>query len=84
MKTGGFVSWDDWKPILHSMTCPCCMGVTLMPTGEELEERINEQIDQERIQDAILNLEIETLRKAVDNVENVSGLPKGTAGKQTD
>lgn len=55
-----------------------------MPTGEELEERINEQIDQERIQNAILNLEIETLRKAVDKVENISGLSKGTAGKQTD
>ena len=55
-----------------------------MPTEEELEQRITESIDQERIQDAILNLEIETLRKAVDKVENVSGLPKCTAGKQTD
>lgn len=84
MRTGGFVSWDDWKPILHSMTCPCCLGVRLMPTEEELEQRITESIDQERIQSAILNIEIESLRKAVDKVENVSGLSKGTAGKQTD
>lgn len=55
-----------------------------MPTEEELEQRVTEQIDQERIQDAILKLEIETLRKAVDKVENISGLSKGTAGKQTD
>lgn len=55
-----------------------------MPTGEELEERITEQIDQERVRDAILTLEIETLRKAVDKVENISGLSNGTAGKQTD
>ena len=44
-----------------------------MPTAEELEERVNDQIDQERIQTAILNLEIETLKKAVEKVENVSG-----------
>lgn len=55
-----------------------------MPTGEELEERITEQIDQERVKDAILKFEIETLRKGFDKVENISGLSKGTAGKQTD
>ena len=55
-----------------------------MPTEEELEQRITESMDQERIQSAILNIEIESLRKAVDKVENVSGLSKGTAGKQTD
>ena len=45
-----------------------------MPDGEELEQRINEQIDLERIQNAILTLEIETLKKAVEKVENVSGI----------
>ena len=45
-----------------------------MPDGEELEQRINDQIDRERIQDAILKLEIETLKKAVENSENVSRL----------
>lgn len=35
-----------------------------MPTGEELEERITEQMDRERIDNAILNIEIETLKKA--------------------
>lgn len=43
-------------------------------TEEELEQRINEQIDRERINEAILKLEIETLKKAVGKVENVSGL----------
>lgn len=45
-----------------------------MPDGEELEQRINDQIDRERIQDAIIKLEIETLKKAVENSENVSRL----------
>lgn len=49
-------------------------------TEQELEERITEQIDRERVKDAILKLEIEMLKKAVENVENVSGIreSKGT------
>lgn len=43
-----------------------------MPDGEELEQRINDQIDRERIETAILKLEIETLKKAVGKSENVS------------
>ena len=43
-------------------------------TEQELEERITEQMDRERIQDAILKFEIETLKKAVGKIENVSGL----------
>ena len=43
-------------------------------TEEELEERITEQMDRERIKDKILALEIQTLKKAVENVENVSRL----------
>lgn len=46
-------------------------------TEQELEERINDQIDMERVQAAILKLEIETLKKAVKMGENVSGLRKG-------
>ena len=42
-------------------------------TEQELDERITEQMDMERRMDAILKLEIETLKKAVGNVENVSG-----------
>lgn len=42
-------------------------------TEQELEERITEQIDRERIKDAILKLEIENLKKAVEKVENISG-----------
>ena len=55
-----------------------------MPTEEEIEQRVNDHIDYERAQSAILRAEIETLRKAVERVENISGFPKGTAGKQAD
>lgn len=41
-------------------------------TEQELEERTTEMIDRERIQAAILKLEIETLKKAVDKVEDIS------------
>ena len=44
-----------------------------MPDEEELEQRVNEHIDRERIREAILKLEIETLNKAVEKCENVSG-----------
>jgi hypothetical protein len=47
------------------------MGVRLMPTEEELEQRINDQIDRERSKEAILKLEIETLKKAVEQVESI-------------
>lgn len=43
-------------------------------TEQELEERITEQIDTERVSDKILMLEIENLKKAVERVENVSGV----------
>lgn len=43
-------------------------------TEQDLEERITEQMDRERVRDKILALEIETLKKAVEKVENVSGL----------
>ena len=43
-------------------------------TGQELEERTTEMIDRERIKDDILKLEIETLKKAVEKVENISGV----------
>ena len=43
-------------------------------TEQELEERITEQMDRERVADAILKLEIETLKKAVEKIENISGL----------
>lgn len=43
-------------------------------TEQELEERITDQMDRERAKNAILALEIESLKKAVEQVENVSGL----------
>ena len=46
-------------------------------TEAELDERINEQMDRERVRAAILNFEIETLKKAVGKIENVSGIRTG-------
>lgn len=43
-------------------------------TEEELEQRTTEMIDRERAKDAILKLEIDNLKKAVEKSENVSGL----------
>lgn len=45
-----------------------------MMTEQELDERITEQMDRERVRDRILALEIEQLKKAVGRIENVSGL----------
>ena len=45
-----------------------------MPTEEELDERITEHMDRERARDNILRLEFESLKKAVGQIENVSGL----------
>ena len=79
MRNGGVIPYDDFSKILSKWRCPGCMGV-IMPTEEELEQRINEQIDRERVRTAILKLEIENLKKAVEKVENVSGLCR-SAGK---
>lgn len=55
-----------------------------MITEEELEQRTNDMIDQERIKQALLSLEIQQMNeainktKAVGNIENVSGLSKGS------
>ena len=43
-------------------------------TQDELDEMITEQMDRERVRDAILKHDIEMLKKAVEQVENVSGL----------
>ena len=73
MQNGGLVKWEDYHPRL----CPCCMGARLTMTEEELEQHITRQMDQERIKTAILNLEIENLKKAVAKVENISGIRNG-------
>ena len=44
-----------------------------MPTEEELEQTVTERIDTERTRENILRIEIESLKKAVGKVENVSG-----------
>ena len=71
MEHGGFIPWEDFKPILHTFTCPCCMGVRLMPTEEELEQITTERIERERVKSSILALEIESLKKAVEQVESI-------------
>ena len=40
-------------------------------TEEELEERITEEIDRERVKEAILSLEIEQLKDAIKKAERV-------------
>ena len=50
-------------------------------TEEELEQHINRMMDRERVRDAILKLEIESLKKAVDGVENVSGIRESHSGE---
>ena len=42
-----------------------------MPTEEELEERITEEIDRERVKEAILSLEISQLRETLNKLERV-------------
>ena len=48
-----------------------------MPTEEDIEQMTTERIDREEVRKAILKFEIENLNKAVDQIENVSGLGKG-------
>lgn len=42
-------------------------------TEQELEDMITERMDRERINNAILDIEIENLKKAVGKVEDLSG-----------
>ena len=46
-------------------------------TEAELEERITDQMDRERVADAILALEIKQLKEAVDRIEKIGNLQKG-------
>lgn len=71
MQDGGFVSYEGFETILHRFNCPCCMGVFSMPDGEEIEQFITEQIDRERVKDAILSLEIEQMNKALEKTKAV-------------
>lgn len=48
-----------------------------MPTEEDLEQMTTERIDRERVKNAILALEIESIKKAVEKVENISGVRSG-------
>lgn len=48
-----------------------------MITEDELDQMTNAQLERERVRDAILKLEIEQLKKAVEQIENVSGIRTG-------
>ena len=45
-----------------------------MPDREELERVVNDRMDRERMQEAMLGIEIDTIKRAVEKVENISGL----------
>lgn len=45
MENGGFIPWDEWKPVLNRFSCPCCVGVRMMPDEEELEQRLLENLN---------------------------------------
>lgn len=55
-----------------------------MITEEELEQRTNDMIDRERIKNAILDFEIDNLKKAVAKGENISGLSDSSNARQDD
>ena len=40
-----------------------------MPTEQELEEQITDQLDRERVREKILALEIKQMRKTLDKLE---------------
>ena len=40
-----------------------------MPTEEELEQKVNDQIDGERVKASILSLEISQLRETLDKLD---------------
>ena len=40
-----------------------------MPTEQELEEQITDQLDRERVKEKILALEIKQMRKTLDKLE---------------
>ena len=54
-----FISWESFSPVLHPCDTVIRKGVD-MPTEEELEQRINDQIDRDG-----LFLAIEDEEKAV-------------------
>ena len=65
-----YVPYDQFFARLHTFNCPCCRRVRKMPTEEDLEQMTTERIDRERL----IALEIESIEKAVEKVENISGL----------
>ena len=73
METGGFIPWDEWKPILRTFTCPCCSGVRLVPDEEELEQRITAILDKSReeIRDAMVSIDLKQARVAINKEKAV-------------
>ena len=63
LQTSGFRASDN---LLRLQRLP---EVIRMPTEMELEERITEEIDRERVKEAILSLEISQLRETLDKMK---------------
>ena len=64
MKTGGFVPWDEWKPVLNTFTCPCCMQL-------ESKQYKREHKNAEDIRNAICSFEIEQMKKSLEQTKAV-------------
>ena len=44
-----------------------------MPTEEELEQRVNDQIDRDTVRDAILANDIKAVRESIKRLNNMKG-----------
>ena len=66
-----YIPWDEFPLVLHSFNCPCCLGVKFMPDKEELEQFVTEQIDGERLKEAMLSIDLEQMRKAIEQTKAV-------------
>ena len=68
-----FVPWSEHTPVLHrgrviSKREAQAFKEVIMPTEEELEERITEAIDRERVKAAILSLEISQMSESLERL----------------
>lgn len=74
MENGGFVPWDDFRPRLLC-GCSCCMGVRMMPTEYELEERISDMLDKNRedVRKALLSLDVKQMNISIEKAKAVTG-----------
>ena len=71
MQNGGIISYE----IFESFVTGNHFGAeVLMPTEMELDERITEQMDRERVKDNLLSLEISGMRNAIERAKAVTNV----------